>query len=190
MIIASDVRNGMTIRLEGNLYKVITAEYKAGTAKMGSLVHLKLKNITTGSFTERRFHPEDRLEDIELASIPMEFIYQDGDDYYFMHPISYEQYPINKSLLGNFVKFITPGIKLRIEFYEEQPVHVIIPKTVDLKVISTGAGVKGETDAAYKPAQLENGLEVLVPQFIKSGDIIRIEVETEKYLERVKTETA
>lgn len=190
MIIASDIRNGMTIKLEGVLYKVITAEYKSGTAKMGSLVHLKLKNITTGSFTERRFHPEDRIEDVELESVPMEFIYQDGDDYYFMHPTSYEQYPINKSMLGNFTKFLTPGIKLKVEFYEEQPVHVIIPNTVDIKVVATGSGVKGETDAAYKPAQLENGMEVLVPQFIKSGDTIRIDTETEKYLERVKTETS
>lgn len=187
MILASEIRSGMIIRLDnGELYKVITAEFKAGTAKMGSLVHLKLQNIKTRTMTERRLHPEEKVADVSLETIAMEFSYQDGENFYFLHPETYESIGIEKSKVGAFANFLIPGTKLKIEFYEGTPVYVLIPKTVDLKVIATGAGVKGETDAAYKSAELENRLEVLVPQFIKVGDIIRIDVETRRYLERIK----
>jgi|UniRef100_A0A7C6E9D8 elongation factor P len=186
MILASEIRTGATIKLDNELYRVIEAEFKAGTAKMGSLVHLRLQNIKTRTFTDRRFHPEEKLEDVTLERVSAEFSYQNGENFYFLHPETYEPIGIEKSKIGNFERFLVPGMYLKIEFYEGMPVDIVIPKTVDLRVESTGAGVKGETDAAYKPAKLENGIEIMVPQFIKNGDIIRIEVETNKYLERVK----
>ncbi|MDH5683663.1 MAG: elongation factor P [candidate division WOR-3 bacterium] len=186
MILASEVRTGAAIKLDRELYKVIGAEYKAGTAKMGSVVHLKLQNIMTRTMTEKRLHPEEKIEDINLEKLDAEFSYQDGDDFYFLHPQTYEPIGIERAKIGNFEKFLIPGMYLKIEFYEGSPVDVLIPKTVDIKVDSTGAGVKGEANAAYKPAQLENGIEVMVPQFIKTGDTIRIDVETQKYLERIK----
>lgn len=186
MILASGIRNGAAIKLGNELFKVITAEFKAGTAKMGSLVHLKLQNIKTRTMTERRLHPEEKVEDIILEKMTAEFSYQDGESFYFLHPETYEPIGIERAKIANFEKFLVPGTALKIEFYEDAPIDVLIPKTVDLKVSTTGTGVKGETDVSYKSANLENGMEVMVPQFIKTGDIIRVEVETGKYLERVK----
>lgn len=186
MVSASDIKTGMIIKLNNELYKVLSTELKAGTAKFGSMVHAKLRNLRTHSLTEQRFHPDDKIEDIVVEVVTMEFIYQDGRSLCFMHPETYDQILIDQEKLGNFGKFITPGVKLKIEFYEGEPIDVIIPKTVEIKVKSTGEGIKGEFDAAYKSAILENGIEVMVPQFIKSGDIVRIDVETKKYLDRVK----
>ena len=169
----------MTLKFGKELFKVITAEYKVGTAKMVSSVHLKLQNILTRTITEKRLHPEEK--------VTAEYYYQDGESFYFLHPETYEPIEIEKSKIGNFDKFMVPGVNLKIEFYEGAPVYVITPKTVDIKVASTGTGMKGETDAAYKPASPENGLEIMVPQFIKNGDIVRLEVETGKYLERIKS---
>ena len=186
MILASAIRDGLAIKLGKELFKVITAEFKAGTAKMGSAVHLKLQNIQTRAMTEKRFHPEEKVEDIVLEKVNAEYSYQDGESFYFLHPETFEPIEIDKSKIGNFDKFLIPGEMLKIEFYQGAPVDVLIPKTVDIKVSTTGPGIKGETDSAYKSATLENGLEINVPQFIKTGDTIRLEVETKKYLERVK----
>ncbi|MEO0225690.1 MAG: elongation factor P [candidate division WOR-3 bacterium] len=186
MVIAAELKTGMTIKLEKELYKVITAEFKAGTAKLGSLVNTKLRNIKTHTITERRFHPEERLEDVMLETQTMEFIYRDGTDFCFMHPESFEQVMVDWKKIGDFEKFLTTGTRLRIQFYEGVPIDVIIPETVEIKVASTGEGIKGEVDAAYKSAILENGMEIQVPQFIKSGDVIKVEVATRRYLERVK----
>uniref|UniRef100_A0A7C4TJ34 Elongation factor P n=1 Tax=candidate division WOR-3 bacterium TaxID=2052148 RepID=A0A7C4TJ34_UNCW3 len=186
MVLASELRAGMTIKFNNELYKVISSEVKMGTAKFGSMVHTKLKNLKTHALTEQRFHPDDKIEDVMVEGVMMEFIYQDGSNYCFMHPETFEQVLIEEKKFGNFVKFLTPGLRLKIEFYEGLPIDVIIPKTVDIKVASTGEGLKGEFDAAYKSAILENGMEIAVPQFIKPGDILRIDVETKKYLERVK----
>ncbi len=186
MILAQELREGDVIKLEGELFKVIEAECKAGTAKFGSLVHAKLQNLKTHTLTERRFNPDTKLEDCHLESELMDYLYSDAENFYFLHPTTYEQYPIPSSMIGNFKEFLREGMKLRVEFYEGDPVNVIIPKTVDLKVVATGSGIKGDTDAAYKSAQLENQMEIMVPQFIKVGDIIRVATDTKRYIERVK----
>jgi elongation factor P len=185
MLLASEVRDGMAIKHEGVLYKVIAAEFKAGTAKMQSLVHLKLRNIETHTLTEPRFHPEARIETVSLETLSMEYQFHDNSDYYFMHPQTYEQIPFPKERLGNFTKFMTAGMKMKVEFLEDKPIDIALPKTVDLKVISTGSGVKSDHGSALKPAELENGMEIAVPQFIKAGDTVRLDVETEHYLDRI-----
>lgn len=186
MISASELREGMTVKIENELLKVITVEYKAGTAKMGSSVFAKLKNIEKNNIVEKKFHPEDKIEEVNLETQEMEFIYKDEENFYFMHPQTFEQIPVSKSKIGEFEKFLKEGMKLKIEFLGENPVDVVIPKFVELKVRSTGAGIRGETDATYKSATLENDMEVLVPQFIKEGDIIRVDPVSGKYLSRVE----
>jgi len=175
----------MAIKLDGVIYKVIATEFKAGTAKMQSVVHFKLRNIETHTFTEPRLHPEARIENITLDTVTMEYLFHDDNDYYFMHPQTYEQIPFPKERLGNFTKFITAGMKMKVEFLGENPIDIALPKTADLKVISTGSGVKSDHGSAFKPAELENGMEIAVPQFIKAGDTIRLDVETEHYIDRV-----
>jgi elongation factor P len=185
MILASEIRDGMTIKFQGATYKVITAEQKHGTAKMQSSVHLKLHNIETHTFTEIRLHPEDHIENLTVDTIIMEYLFHDDTDYYFMHPQTYEQIPFLKERLGNFTKFMTAGMKVKVEFLGDKAIDIALPKTADLKVVNTGSGVKSDHGTALKPAELENGMEIAVPQFIKAGDTVRIDVETQHYLDRV-----
>ncbi|MCM8764696.1 MAG: translation elongation factor P, partial [Candidatus Omnitrophica bacterium] len=109
----------------------------------------------------------------------------DGENFCFMNPQSYEQVEIPSHMIGNFKEFLKDGTTLKFEFYEGEPVGVIKPETIELKVISTGSGIKGETDATYKSAILENNMEILVPQFIRLGDIVRVSTTTKQYVERV-----
>jgi elongation factor P len=185
MVKASDLRNGMCIRLNGELYKVVLAEMKIGTAKLPSSVHVRLRNLQTGTQTEQRLHPEHKVEDITVETVNLTYSYKDGDTLYFMHPVSYEQVAIPRPMVGPFDKFIADGIRLKVEFYGEQPVDAIIPPTVDVVVASTGPALHGDVDSAPKPATIENGMEVLVPQFVKSGDRIRIDVASGHYIERL-----
>lgn len=108
MILASEIRDGVTLKFGNELFKVITAEHKAGTAKMGSVVHLKLQNINTRTMTEKRLHPEEKIEDIILEKVNAEYSYQDGENFYFLHPETYEQIGIEKGKIGNFDKFLVP----------------------------------------------------------------------------------
>lgn len=185
MIIASELRVNMGIKLDGELYKVIAVEAKTGTAQMSGVVHAKLKKLSTGTLTDRRFHPEEKIEDVELEQRPMEFLYSTGDEFYFMDPETYEQISLPKTAIGHLEKFLQPGMKLPIQFYEEKPVSIIFPSSAVVKVVSTGAPIRGETDSTYKSAVLENGMEIMVPLFIKVGDLVKVDVETGRYIERV-----
>ncbi|MEO0079330.1 MAG: elongation factor P [candidate division WOR-3 bacterium] len=185
MLKAADLRDGMCIKLGQELYKIVAAEFKAGTAKLPSAVHLRLRNLRTGTQTEQRLHPDEKVEDIMVETVVMEFSYAEGETLYFMHPETFEQVGVPKRLLGPFVRFLDSGTRLKIEFYGSEPVDVLVPKTVDVRVASTGPALHGDVDAAPKTAILENGMEVQVPQFIKPGDKIRIEVATGRYLERL-----
>jgi len=183
---ASEIKNGEIIIIEGTPYKVISAEKHAGTAKMASVVHLKIRNIKTGNETEKRFRPEEKIENAVVERKNMEYIYDEGDNYYFMDQTTYEQIPIHKNVLGPIVKFIQPNTVLPVEFFNNEPINVIFPETVTLKVSSTGSGVKGDSDAVWKSAVLENGMEINVPPFIEVGDTVKVNVYTGQYVERVK----
>jgi elongation factor P len=184
---ASDLRPGMVVRLGGELYRVVSAEYHAGGGKMPGAVHAKLRSLRTTSYAERRFRPEERLEEVELERRPMEFLYEEGGQYTFMDPETFEQVSIPSEALGAFVKFISPNQSLQVGFVDGQPVEVRYPDTVALRVASTAEPMHQQHDTSvYKSATLENGMEVLVPPFIKVGDLVKIEVDTGKYLERVK----
>ena len=186
MTLASELRTGQCIKYEDELYKILLAEFKVGTAKLPSSMHVRLRNLRTGTMTEHRFHPEARVEGISVETVTMDFSYADGDVLYFMHPQTFDMVAIPKRVAGGYEKFLDPGSKLKIEFFGEEPIDALVPKTVEVSVASTGAAMHGDLDAAPKSATLANGIEVLVPQFIKSGDRIRIEVETGKYVERIK----
>ena len=182
---ASDLRNGMCIRLNGELCKVVLAEMKIGTAKLPSSVHVRLRNLLTGTQTEQRLHPEAKVEDVMVETVALTYSYKDGDTLYFMHPTTFEQVAIPRQMVGAYEKFLTDGSQLKVEFYGEQPIDSLIPPTVDVTVASTGPALHGDNDSAPKPATLENGMEVHVPQFIKTADRIRIDTATGRYLERL-----
>jgi elongation factor P len=182
---ASDLRNGMCIRLNGELYKVVLAEMKVGTAKLPSSMHARLRNLHTGTQTEQRLHPEAKIEDVMVETVALTYSYKDGDTLYFMHPMTFEQIGIPKRMAGGYEKFLGDGSQLKVEFYGEQPIDAVIPPTAQVMIASTGPALHGDVDSAPKSATLENGMEVQVPQFIKTGDRIKIDVASGRYLERL-----
>jgi elongation factor P len=186
MILASDLRTGMCIRIGEDIYKVLAAEFKVGTAKLPSSMHARLRNLRTGSLTDQRLHPEAKVDNISVEAVSMEYSYTDGDMLYFMHPTTFDQVGVPRRMVGNYEKFLESGAMLKVEYFGEEPIDVQVPRTVDVAVVSTGAPMHGDIDAAPKTATVTNGLEVQVPQFIKVGDHIRIEVEGGKYIERIR----
>ena len=183
---ASDIRSGMAIRLEGVPYRVLHAEYHAGGGKMHGAVHAKLEKLDSGHLTERRFRPEERFEELELERQAMEYLYDDGEQCILMHPETYEQVGVPKTALGCFARYLQANQQIEVEFLEGEPIDVRHPASVELGVRSTPAPIHLENSSVLKDAVLENGVEVHVPQFIKEGDIVRIDVETGKYLERIR----
>ncbi len=189
MVIASQLRPGTVLKISGDLLKVVESTYHLGQGKMPGSVHAKLVSIHKGVFKELRFRPEERLEDVQLESREMEFLYSDEDSATFMDPKSFEQISIPLESLGASDKFLKAEMMMPGEFYEGQPVSVVFPQSVELKVETTAQSVHQQQDNTFKPATLENGMEVMVPQFVKPGERVRIEVATGKYLDRVRTST-
>jgi elongation factor P len=184
---ATDLRAGMVIRLSGETFRVLEAEYHAGGGKMHGAVHARLRRLDSPHFTERRFRPDERFEELPLERRPMQFLYADADDCTFMDPESYEQVTISREAVGPFQPFLAPEQTLQVEFLEGEPVNVIAPADVTLRVEAAPEPLHGHDDSnVFKAATLENGMEVQVPQFIKTGDLVKISVESGKYLERVK----
>lgn len=186
MVRASDLKAGMILPLEKNLCRIFHVEYHMGGGKMGGLVHVKLKDLKSGLFVERKFKPEERVQVADLDRKVMEYLYKDGEGYFLMDPESYDQIQVDKHHLESFDPFLQPNMKLTVEFLEEEPIHVVFPEWVELQVTSTPPSLSSLQDEVTKPATLSNGLQIQVPQFIKAGDLVKVNVATKKYMERVK----
>lgn len=186
MVYASLLRPGMAIRYEGQIYKVLAANYHPGQGKMGGVTHARFRNLSTGTLWEQSFRAELKLEDLPVEKQSMEYLYSDADQCHFMNPQTYEQVSIPLSLIGHQVRFLKVEMQLPVEFVEGQPVSIDFPDVVDLRVTETTPPAHQQQDSTLKSAKLENGVEILVPQFIKVGDTVRIDVENLKYVERVK----
>ena len=186
MIPVSELHAGMAVRLEGETYRVLEAAAHAGTGKLSGFVHARLMRLETGTQTERRFHLGEKVEVQEVAKRSLEFSYQAGDEYYFMDPESFEQLPLPGHLIGDRHRFLKEGTRLPVEFLGEQPVAVVFPETADLKVVTTAQPMHATGTSTLKRATLENGMEVLVPLFIKEGEVVRVSVATGKYVERIR----
>ena len=186
MIQATQMRAGMAILHEGNLCRVLSVHHLTPGNWRG-MVQAKLRNIRTGNSFEFRFRSEDRVEKADLEEHEMEFLYASGDEFHFMNTDTYDQVAIQRADLGDAAFYIIPNTKVMVEFYEHRPVGVELPTTVNLKVVETPPGMKGATASnSGKPATLETGLQVSVPQFIEIGEVITIDTAEGKYLERAK----
>jgi elongation factor P len=188
MIAASEIRDGATLKISGELYRVMASTLHVGGGKMGTTVVVKMRHLATGHVREQRFDPTEKVEDAPVEKQTMEYLYTDGDAFYFMNPETFEQINLSKETIGHLEKFLQPNMPIPVEFYEGYPVNILFPETVELKVVSTPPGLHERDITTPKSATLESGMEVLVPQFIKEGDWVRIDVATGKYLERVKSE--
>ncbi len=186
MVLASHLKTGMILQIEKSLYKVLATEYHMGGGKMGGLVHMKLREVRSGLLSDRKFKPDEKLDNVELGRKTMEFLYKDAEGYYMMDPDSYEQIQLSQSLMETFSPFLQPNMRLPVEFLEGEPVNVIFPEWVELEVVSTPPSISSLQDEVYKPATVSNGMQIQVPQFIKVGDMVRVSVMTKKYLERGK----
>lgn len=186
MISATELRRGMVLQFEGELHKALEANYQPAGGKLTGTVHAKLQNLRSASIMERRFRPGDRLEVVELERADWQYIYAQGDDFYFMNPQTFEQIPIRRESLGAAARFLQPDMAVSVESHEGRPVHVIAPEAVELRVASTSEPSHQRESSAMKPATLENGVEILVPLFIKVGDSVRVDTATGKYLERTR----
>jgi elongation factor P len=177
----------MAIRFENQTYKVLAADYQPGQGKMGGVMHARLKNLGTGTTWEHGFRAELKLEEVPVEKRPCDFLYKDGDDYVFMDPESFEQFPIPAALLGDQSRLLVPDMRVSVESVADRPVAVIFPDVLELKITQTDPAVHGSVDSTWKPAQLENGLQIMVPQFVKTGDMIRLSTADLKYMDRAKT---
>lgn len=186
MALASEIKIGQVIQLEGQNYRVAGIDAHLGGGRMGSLVKMRIENIETRAVTDRRFRPEDKIETVELEKKRLSYLYTDGDTLYFMDPSTYEQYPIPSSLLGKYLEFLKDGEELAVEFLKQNPVRVITPNTVELVVASTAPPQHAQETNVWKEATLENGVEIQVPLFIATGDKIVIDLETGKYHDRAR----
>jgi elongation factor P len=186
---ASQMRAGMAVRYEGQVYKVIAAEYHPGQGKMGGVMHARLKNLATASLWEHSFRADLKLEELVVEKQPMDFLYADGGQCCFMNPDTYEQVELPASLIGPQADFLLPEMRVAVEFVEGQPVSVVFPEILELRVAETPPPVHQQQESVWKPARLVNGAEVMVPQFIKVGDLIRLDVANLKYIDRAKGAT-
>lgn len=189
MVEASGLKPGVVVMLEGELHSVATAGYHAGGGQQGSAVFARVKNLKTGHIRELRLHPSDRLEEVALDHKEMEFLYTDGVAFYFMDPDTFEQISLPSEIIGAYEKFLQPNMRIPVALYEGAPVNIAFPQAIELSVVSAPPGVHDHATSTFKAATLENGMEVLVPQFIKEGDTVRIEVASGKYMERIRRQT-
>jgi elongation factor P len=186
MIAATQIKRGMAIKLNGELYRVFSFQHITPGNWRG-MVQTKLKSLKSGSIIEHRFRSEDRVEQAFLETHEVEYLYTDGSDYYFMNTQSFEQFHLPADLLEDAIPYLLPNIKLQVEYCEGKPIGVELPASVELKVVSTEPALRGATISnVTKPATLETGLVIQVPPFVNEGELIRIDTTDGKYMERVK----
>ena len=185
MISAGEFRNGVTFEMDGQVLQVVEFQHvKPG--KGAAFVRVKMKNVITGAVTERSFNPSDKYEPAYVERKEMQYLYADGDLYYFMDTESYEQLPINKSTLGDDFRFVTENMNCKVLSYKGSVFAVEPPLFVELEITDTEPGFKGDTATnTTKPATLETGIELQVPTFIEIGDVLQIDTRDGRFIKRV-----
>ena len=183
-ITSTQLRPGMVVLFNKELHTVFKMEHRT-PGNLRGFVQAKMRNFRTGSMIEHRFSSEDKVEKASLDEHEMEYLYDDGEYFYFMNIESFEQMHLTKELLGDATNFLIPNLKVSVQFYDSKPISVDLPPSVDLTVVETEPGIKGATVSnVTKPAKLETGLVVQVPPFIVEGEKIRVSTAESAYLER------
>lgn len=184
MITAGDFRNGVTFEMEGQVLQIIEFQHvKPG--KGAAFVRTKYRNVISGAVLERTFNPTDKFPTAFVERKDMQYLYADGELYYFMDNETYEQLPIDSHILGDSFKFVKENMEVKVLSYKGNVFGVEPPNVVELEVTKTDPGFKGDTATnATKPATLETGAEIKVPLFIDEGEVIRVDTRTGEYIER------
>ena len=180
------MRPGMVVKFGDDLFSVFSVDHRTPGNKRG-FVQARMRNLRSGAMIEHRFSSEDFVDKADLDEAEMEYLYQDGESYYFMNTATFEQIHLTRDVLGDGVNYLIPNLKLNIEFYQGRPVSVELPATVDIKVVQTEPGIKGASVSnVTKAATLETGLVVQVPPFINEGEVIRVSTSQGAYQERAR----
>jgi len=186
LIPATQLRAGMIVKYQNDLFRVMNVVHVTPGNWRG-MVQTKLRNLRSGTQLENRFRSEDKVDRVTFEQHEMEFLYEQDGLYHFMNTESYEQIALDAESLGDAVKYLSPNLRVQVEFYEGNPMGVSLPKTVDLKVTHTEPALRGATVTnVLKPATVETGAIVPVPGFIAIDDVIRVDTETGEYLSRAK----
>ena len=184
MIASTQLRPGMVVKFNNELHSVFSMVHRT-PGNLRGFVQAKMRNLRSGSMIEHRFSSEDKVERISLDEHEMEYLYDDGEYYYFMNIETFEQMHFTKEILGDGVLYLIPNLKVNVEFYEGKPISVELPPSVEMTVTETEPGLKGATVSnVTKPAKMETDLVVQVPPFINQGEKIRVSTADGGYLER------
>jgi len=185
MIAATQIRPGMLIEFEGQVYYVMESIHRT-PGNLRAFMQVKMRNIRTNNQLEQRFSSFDKVEKVTLEIHRMQYLYKEGDHYFFMNTENYEQIQLNTGELGDAVNFLLPDAVIEVQFHEGKPIGIDLPKSMDFKIVETEPAMKGQTaSGSYKPAKIETGLQIKVPQFVSEGDVVRIDPISHDYLERV-----
>ena len=178
------MKKGMLVKIDNDLFRVLELQHVT-PGNLRGFVRVKFRNIRSGNLSDQKLRSEDTVERATLDEVEMQYLYQDGDSFYFMDTTSYEQIHITSEALGESVSYLKPEMTIKVEFYGTEPVGIELPPSVDLKITDTAPGIKGATASnQIKPATTETGLVVNVPPFVNTGDTIRVSTETGEYLSR------
>lgn len=182
----TDLKKGTLLQLEGKPYKVVEYAQKV-MGRGGSIVNVKIKNLIDGSVLPKTFKGADKIEPAEVSNKTVQYLYNDGDNYFFMDPESFEQFELSADLVEDAVQYLKEGDNVGFQLFDGRIINVELPKSLFLEVVYTENVVKGDTTSSVlKDAKLETGLIVKVPSFIKQGDVIKVDTRTGEYLERKK----
>jgi elongation factor P len=188
MVSASELRAGMALRIDGQVYRVMDSESRAGTAKMGGNVRATLCNLRSRRVWEQHFRPLERLEDVELEKRRVEFLYSDGSNCIFQRLDNFEQIEFPATTLGLAAELLPAGAEIPAEFFGGEPISLLLPDTVEARVKTTSPPSRGQQDSSRKEATLETGMKIQVPLFIGPGEVVRIDLKTGRYVDRVSTQ--
>jgi elongation factor P len=185
MATTADFRNGMTFQMEGELWKILEfLHVKPG--KGGAFVRTKLRRLSDGAVIEKTFRAGEKIEEVKIIARSMQYLYESNGLYYFMDEETYEQHPLSEELLEEAIPYLKENTTVKVLWYEEKPLWVEVPQFVELEVLKTEPGVRGDTaTGGSKPAQLETGATVQVPLFINVGDVLKVDTSTGEYITRV-----
>ena len=185
MIDVHQLRKGTTFILDGELFKVIDFQHhKPGRGK--AVIRTKIRNLRSGTTIDKNFISGDRVEDVRVDRIAVQYLYTDGTFYYFMNNDTYEQMPLSAAVLGDSIKYLIDNMELNISVYDGEPIDIDLPINVDLKVVDAPMAVVGDTATGVtKEVTLESGLKINVPLFVKEGDTIRVDTRSDEYVTRV-----
>ena len=186
MLKATQLRPGMVIVHEGQLYTVHSVDHRTPGNKRGAMA-TRMRGLRSGTIIDHRFRSEDFVERAVLDEIEYQFLYSDPEGYHFMNTADYEQIHLDAGVLGDAVNYLIPNLVLKLEFYEEKPIGALLPDTVDLTVVDTEPTVqKATASAVMKPAKLETGLTIQVPPFISNGDKVKVDTTEARYIQRAQ----